>query len=120
MRNPLLEAHLLPPFDQIQTAHMLPAIKTLIETNLHQVEQLLDTTTPYSWATLIEPLEKLDLKLGNAWSPVSHMHSVVDSSALREAYDACLPILTQYSTEMGQNRKLFQAYQTIKKIIGNR
>ena len=63
---------------------------------------------------MIHPLEDLDDRLSRAWSPVSHMNSVLNSDALREAYNACLPKLSEYSTEMGQNQHLFQAYQSIK------
>jgi oligopeptidase A len=58
-------------------------------------------------------LEDADDKLGKAWSPVSHMNSVVNSDELREAYNACLPKLSAYSTEMGQNEALFKAYRFI-------
>lgn len=114
MSNPLLESHPLPPFQSIEIKYILPAIKQLIKSNQAQIDDLLHNVTDFNWLSLIEPVEKLDLKLGNAWSPVSHMHSVVDSEALRQAYDECLPILTEYSTAMGQNKELFAAYKFIK------
>ncbi|HFB64871.1 MAG TPA: oligopeptidase A, partial [Aeromonadales bacterium] len=114
MNNPLLESHSLPPFQDIEIKHIVPAIKELIDSNQAQIDTILNNETDYNWFSLVEPMEKLDLKLGNAWSPVSHMHSVVDSEALRQAYDECLPMLTEYSTAMGQNRQLFAAYNAIK------
>ena len=53
------------------------------------------------------------LSLGAAWSPVSHLNAVCNSAELREAYEGCLPALSAYSTEMGQNRELFQAFEAL-------
>ena len=50
---------------------------------------------------------------GAAWSPVSHLNAVCNSAELREAYESCLPALSAYATELGQNRELFQAYQAL-------
>jgi oligopeptidase A len=41
------------------------------------------------------------------------MNSVVNNDSLRDAYNACLPKLSAYSTEMGQHEGLFNAYQAI-------
>lgn len=60
-----------------------------------------------------EPLDQLDDRLGQAWSPVGHMNAVVNSEALRDAYNGCLPLLSEYSTRLGQNRQLFEAYQSL-------
>jgi len=115
MSNPLLEMTGLPPFSQIKPEHVEPAIDTLLAEVREAVNQRLDEYAgKYSWDKLIQPLEDLDDRLGRAWSPVSHMNSVVNSDALREAYNACLPKLSDYATEMGQNRRLYDAYQFIK------
>tara|TARA_R110000868_G_scaffold158036_4_gene385849 strand:- start:9069 stop:11060 length:1992 start_codon:yes stop_codon:yes gene_type:complete len=68
----------------------------------------------FSWETLVAPLEQADDELNQFFSPVSHLNSVMSSDAVREAYNACLPLLTEYSTWVGQNRELYQAYQAIK------
>lgn len=111
--NPLLQHHQWPPFDEIKPDQIVPAIETIIAKNEKQLQTLLQQDI-LSWTTLIEPLEKMDLQLSYAWSPVSHLHSVMDSDELREAYDACLPLLSAYSTAMGQNRELYEAYQQIR------
>lgn len=65
------------------------------------------------WDDLIPPLEVLEDGLNRVWSPVSHLHSVADNPALREAYNTCLPLLTEYGTELGQNERLFAAFEGI-------
>ena len=111
MTNPLLENHELPAFSLIKAEHVQPAIAQLIEENRTAVEALLATEGPYHWNQLVEPLESLDDRLNKAWSPVGHLNAVVNSDELREAYNACLPLLSEYATEMGQNERLYQAYR---------
>lgn len=112
--NPLLAMTGLPPFQHIKPEHVEPAIEALIKSNREQIEKLLKDNEHYTWENLIEPLEDMDDRLGRTWSPVSHMNSVVNSDALRDAYNNCLPLLSEYSTEMGQNVELYEAYQAIK------
>lgn len=112
LNNPLLESHTLPPFSNIKAEHIHPAIEALVNDNLSAVDALLKTQ-PSSWATLCEPLEELNDKLEQAWSPVSHLNAVVQTDALRDSYEKCLPLLSEYSTKLGQNRELFEAYQRL-------
>ncbi|MDR9435338.1 MAG: oligopeptidase A [Thiohalophilus sp.] len=113
MSNPLLEMTGLPPFSCINPEHVEPALDTLLQHNREQLQQLLADSDHYSWENLIQPLEEMDDQLDRAWSPVSHMNSVVNSDALREAYNACLPKLSDYATELGQNEQLYAAYKAI-------
>ena len=113
MSNPLLNMQGLPAFSQIKTEHIEPAIDEILSINRKQIKQLLDDNSSPSWESVIEPIEILEDRLSRAWSPVSHMNSVVNSDELREAYNACLPKLSEYGTEMGQNEQLYQAYKTV-------
>ncbi|EGG99624.1 Oligopeptidase A [gamma proteobacterium IMCC2047] len=113
MPNPLLQPAELPAFSAIKPEHVQPAIEQLLVENRQQIQQLLANVETPDWEQFIAPIESLDDRLSQAWSPVSHMNSVVNSDELREAYNACLPLLSEYSTEMGQSPELYQAYQTI-------
>ncbi len=113
MSNPLLEQDGLPAFSQIGSEHVEPAIDYLLDNNRRRIADLLEQTEHPNWRNLIEPIELLEDRLERVWSPVSHMNSVVNSDALRDAYNACLPKLSDYGTEMGQNERLFAAYQAV-------
>jgi oligopeptidase A len=113
MSNPLLELHGLPPFSSIRPEHVVPAVEQLLSWARQRVRELLDRNTHYTWENLVEPLEAMDDRINRAWSPVSHMNAVVNTEALREAYTACLPKLSEYSTEMGQNEDLYRAFRQI-------
>ena len=113
MVNPLLNLSGLPPFSAIKPEHVEPAIDQIIADNRAAIARLIDANPRYTWDNLLRPLEELEDRLNRTWSPVSHINSVTNSEAWRNAYNACLPKLSDYATEMGQNERLFQAYRAI-------
>ncbi|MFS1863981.1 oligopeptidase A [Vibrio lentus] len=114
MSNPLLTFTDLPPFSQIKPEHVKPAVEQVIEECRNKIEQVLEGNTSPSWDNLVAPIEEVDDRLGRIWSPVSHMNSVMNSDELREAYESCLPVLSEYGTWVGQHKGLFEAYKAIK------
>ena len=112
MINPLLEPAQLPAFSKISPELIQPAITELIERNRRSIAELEKQQQP-QWDSLIKPLELMNDQLDKAWSPVRHLNSVKSSTELRHAYNACLPLLSEYSTEISQNRQLYEAYQQI-------
>ena len=113
MTNPLLTPADLPSYAAIQPEHVEPAIDHWLAENRADLERLLAANAVYSWDNLLRPLEELEDRLNKAWSPVNHLHSVCDSEALRAAYNACLPKLSAYYSELGQHPGLYRAYQQI-------
>jgi oligopeptidase A len=113
MSNPLTHLGGLPPFSAIRPEHVRPAIDQLLAEGRQLVEDLLENNSVYTWDNLVEPLEAMDDRISRAWSPVSHMNSVVNSDELRTVYNSCLPVLSEYSTELGQHGGLYQAYRQI-------
>lgn len=111
--NPLLAPNALPAFSRIRPEHVEPAIDALLDEARDALEELLVDPEDATWATLVVPLTLIDNRLERAWSPVSHLNSVMNSDELRAAYDRCVVKLTNYSTERGQNLRLFRAYQAI-------
>lgn len=113
MKNPLLIPSILPQFSQIKPEHVEPAIDQRLAEARSGVQRLLEGNRRYTWDNLIAPLEEYDDRIHKAWSPASHMNSVVNNEELRAAYNACLPKLSAYATEMGQNEQLYEAYRAI-------
>ncbi len=116
MSNPLLQDFDLPPYSQIKPEHVEPAIDQILADNRAAIAALLETqqSNP-SWSGLVLALDELNARLGRAWSPVSHLNAVCNSAELRAAYEACLPKLSEFWTEMGQNKPLFEAYDALAK-----
>ena len=112
MTNTLLEPGELPAFSKISPAIIEPAISELIAQNRNAIAILAKQDHP-DWAGLIQPLELMNDRLEKAWSPVRHLNSVKSSPELRDAYNLCLPLLSEYATEVSQNRELYEAYRRI-------
>ncbi len=118
MSNPLLQDDGLPPFSRIEPGHVEPAISSLIERNQREIERLLATAERPDWDTLVAPIEELEDELSRAWSPVGHLNGVLNSEELRAAYNACLPLLSEHGTWLGQHEGLYRAYQAIADAPG--
>jgi len=102
----------LPQFSKIRTEQIEPQIRQILAQNQRQVTELLQQPT-FTWDNLMRPLEDQDDVLSKAWSPISHLHSVMESEGLRQVYRNCLPLITEYYTELAQNEKLYAAVKSI-------
>jgi len=102
----------LPVFDQIRAQDVEANIDQILQDNRLVIEKLTSLNT-VSWSDLVQPLEDANDILSKRWSPVSHLNSVLNSDALRTAYNACLEKISVYNTELGQNEKLFDGFQKI-------
>src|SRR5579863_903119 len=117
MANPLLDQQALPQFVQIRAEHVEPAVRELLDANRARVEELAATTDP-TFASVVEPLEELHHRTSRTWSPVSHLNAVLNSDALRAGYNACLPLLSAYHTDLAQSEPLFRAYRRVAEQQG--
>src|SRR5215469_5206218 len=117
MENPLLGQSPLPPFALIRPEHVEPGVRELLARGRARIEQLSALEKP-TFATVIEPLEELQHQVSRTWSPVSHLNAVLNSDALRAGYNACLPLLSAYQTDLAQSESLYQAYRTIAEEAG--
>ncbi|MBC6486657.1 oligopeptidase A [Aeromonas hydrophila] len=113
MNNPLLTMDSLPPFSQIQPDQVQPAVTQAIADCKQKISDVLAQRDTHTWDSLIAPLEEVNDRLARIWSPVSHLNSVLNSEALRAAHDACLPLLSEFQTYVGQHEGLYQAYREL-------
>lgn len=111
--NPLLAEDALPAFSQIRPEHIEPAIDTLLADYRSGIDALTAPGAPRDFASVMLTQERLEQRLARAWAPVGHLHSVVDSEALRKAYGPAEEKLTDHSIELGQNRELYAVVQAL-------
>src|SRR3954462_14679853 len=109
--NPLVDFSGLPRFSDIKPEHVTPAVDELLAAGRATVQAAERASA--TWDEFVAPQEDANERIGRAWGQVSHLHAVLDSPALREAYNANLPKLTQYWTELGQNTALFEKYKAL-------
>jgi oligopeptidase A len=109
--NPLLDFSGLPRFAELEPEHVSPAVDQLL--NEGRATIIAVTKEPPTWEAFVTPLEDANERIGRAWGQVSHLHAVVDTPELRAAYNASLPKITEYWTELGQNQRLFEKYKEL-------
>jgi oligopeptidase A len=112
LNNPLLDFSGLPRFADIAPEHVTPAIELLL-TDARSTVKIAENAAP-TWEAFIAPLEDANERLGRAWGQVAHLHAVMDSPELRAVYNANLPKVTKYWTELGHNLHLFEKYKALR------
>lgn len=105
----------LPQFSYINIDEFKSHLDVLLKNHLDKVSGLLKENHHYTWDNLMYPLDDLDDELERFWSPLSHLHGVMDSQPLRECYEACLPLLSAYEAAIGHNHELYEAIKSIDK-----
>ena len=112
--NPLLDFSDLPRFDALKAEHVSPAISELLVENRALLQRLADDPTPPTWSNFVARMTDANERLSRAWGMVGHLHAVMDVPQWREAYNANLPEVTRYFSELGQNLRLFEKFKAIK------
>ena len=115
--NPLLDTSALPRFGDVRAEHALPAINELIAQHRQKLATLLADTCFDEFDALIPPLEEMSHELSRVWSPIGHLHSVLGDADWRDAYNACLKVVTEHHTDVSQNAALQQAFERVSATL---
>jgi oligopeptidase A len=111
--NPLLRGTGLPPFAEIQSEHVVPAMTQLLaelETELSSLEANVEP----AWSGLVEPLEKITERLSWCWGVVNHLMGVKNSPELREAHEAVQPQVVQFGNRLNQSQSIYNAFKKLR------
>ena len=111
--NPLLDFSGLPRFHDFDPQWVSDALDTLLAQNRQLIESLGQAGQPAYWEQFVAPMQDANERLRRAWGQVAHLNAVLNSPALREAYNANLPRVTRYFTELSQNAALFSKYKAL-------
>jgi oligopeptidase A len=113
MTNPLLDFSDAPLFDQIQPQHVGPAVNVLLADAQIALDNVTASDFPASWTGISAVLDVATEKLGRAWGAVSHLNAVADTPELRVAYNAALPVITEFYARLGADERLYAKYKAI-------
>ncbi|MEW5307298.1 MAG: hypothetical protein WDW36_009705 [Sanguina aurantia] len=111
--NPLLSHGVLPLFDQIETRHVVPGVKALLQ-SLHLAIDELEQTVQPSWEGLLEPLERISDRHQRVWGVVSHLKGVKDSADLRKAVEEVQPENVKLGLRLSQSKAIYAAFKALK------
>ncbi|HXV06446.1 MAG TPA: M3 family metallopeptidase [Burkholderiales bacterium] len=112
--NPLLDFSGLPRFGEIQPEHVTPAVDQLLAENRALVERVATAAEPPTWDGFVAPIDDANERLSRAWGQVGHLNAVMNSPPLREVYNANLPRVTQYYTELAQDERLYAKFKALR------
>jgi len=111
-QNPLLQSiDERIAYSDVQPEHIEQAIPTLITQAKQAVEAAANPALNLSWESFVEPLLDATEPLSRAWSVASHLNAVVNTPELREAFNQCLPQITEYSTWTALHEGLYEQYK---------
>ncbi len=116
--NPLLDFSGLPRYGSARPKHVASAIEQLLGENRALIARLTAKATVASWKEFADPLENANERLWRAWGMIAHLHAVDDSAAIRNAYNANLPKITRYRTELAQNLQLYEKFKALRASMG--
>jgi oligopeptidase A len=112
--NPLLDFSGLPRYPDFRPELVTPAVDQLLAENRVLIERIAGADIPSTWRDFVQPLEDANERLHRAWGVVGHLNAVMNSPELREVYNANLPKITQYYTELGQHPGLFAKFKALR------
>jgi oligopeptidase A len=112
--NPLLHFSGLPKFEEVKAEHVSPAIEHLLTEARSTIEALVASEDAVTWDNFAAKLEDMEEKISRAWSQVGHMNAVVNSPALREAYNDNLSKLTDFYADLGQDERLYAKFRALR------
>lgn len=103
----------LPEFSSIEPKQIKSTLRAKLNAFRELIQQLLEQPE-YTWDNFVHPLIDRQVALDNYWAAVSHLHAYASTEVHRSVYQACLPIMTAFTTELGTNQALYQAYRRVK------
>lgn len=113
LENPLLQEVPFPRFDAVESKHVCPGIRALLQQLENDLAELERTVQP-TWPGLVEPLEKIVDRLSVVWGVVNHLKSVKDSEDLRSAIEEVQPEKVKFQLRLGQSKPIFNAFKAIQ------
>ncbi len=112
-QNPLLDNDGLPAFGLIQPVHVGPAVKEMLK-NAEAALQKVEGETNVTWETIFEPLDDINHKLHQVWSPVTHLLGTSNSEELRKAHEQVLGEMVSFGLRYSQSEALYKAYKKLR------
>ncbi|MAD28353.1 MAG: oligopeptidase A [Woeseiaceae bacterium] len=103
----------LPDFSNLTAKNVQITIQDMVQEHRKTINSLLKSSDHITFSSLVSPIEDMQHELSRTFSPISHLQNVLDKPEWRNTFNSCLPLLTEYNTELSQNTELEKAYRKI-------
>ena len=114
--NPLLNKDGLPGYNRILPEHIESAVEIVLA-RCREVLASVEQSTETSWSALMDPMEEVDRLFEYGWSPVGHLLSVANSDPLREAHDAAMPKIVEFSLQLRQSEAIYRKLVALRESL---
>jgi len=84
----------------------------ILSFNRSEIEKLLEIKDK-TYKNFIRPLMSLDASVSDFFTPVGHLNFVNNTEQTQKVYSTCMPMLTEYGTELGQNSEIYEAVKSV-------
>jgi len=113
MINPLITHKTLPDFNAIKPEHFEPAVDRFIKEYKDLLDRVVKEPSP-TWNNTIQKLDEESLKLDFAIGTASHLNMVKGTEDVRKAWDALLPKISSFSSDLKENKELYLLYKKLE------
>ena len=107
---------ILPVFSTLCPTQIVSSIDSVLQTSRTRIAELCCIApADIRWDNFIVPLEQCFAHIEQVWSPIRHLHAVMNQPAWREPYQTSLSQLTLFHSEFNQNAVLYERFLALKK-----
>ncbi len=105
----------VPAFDKMDLKYLAPALETGMEKSLVEIESIANNTEDPTFENTIVAMERAGQALNRAFTYYGIWRSNLSSPEFREIQREITPKISEYSSKITQNAKLFKRIETVYK-----
>ncbi|MBC5772562.1 M3 family metallopeptidase [Pontibacter sp. KCTC 32443] len=103
----------VPAFDKMNLADLKPAMERGMELQLAEIEAIANNPAPATFENTIEAMERAGEELNRAFTYYGIWSSNVSTPEFRKIQEELAPKISEFSSKISQNEKLFQRIKTV-------
>ncbi len=88
-------------------------LEALLTSSKEKIESLLEIENK-SYENFVKPYEEVGESISDFVTPIFHIDSVKNSEITQKVYEECLPLISNYETEISQNDNIYRALNDIQ------
>ncbi len=73
-----------------------------------------------TYYNFVRPFMEASERIHVLFNPISHLQGVMNGEKSQAAFTSCIPVLTTYFTELGQDKRVYEAFTQVKANYGGK
>lgn len=103
----------VPAFDKMQVADVQSAVEQGMKDNLEEIDAIANSTEAPTFENTVEAMERAGSTLDRVFSYYGILSSNMSTPEFREVQTTLAPKLSEFSSKISQNEKLFERIKTV-------